>query len=104
VLGEPWGCWAGARSLGGGRLAEVRIVGATLVELAGLNREPERALACWMVGPKRLEVRSVVEAGSEGVGLREGPRMSSRDVDVGTVLSSRVGWGVGVAEADERKA
>jgi hypothetical protein len=104
VLGEPWGCWAGARSLGGGRLTEVRIVGATLVELAGLNREPERDLACWMAGPKRLEVRSVIEAGSEGVGLREGPRMSSRDVDVGTVLSSRVGWGVGVAEADERKA
>jgi hypothetical protein len=104
VLGEPWDCWAGARSLGGGRLAEVRIVGATLVELAGLNREPERDLACWMAGPKRLEVRSVIEAGSEGVGLREGPRMSSRDVDVGTVLSSRVGWGVGVEEVDERKA
>jgi hypothetical protein len=81
VLGKPWGGWSGARSLGGGRLAEVRIVGATLVELAGLNREPERDLACWMAGPKRLEVRSVVEAGSEGVGLREGPRMSSMDVD-----------------------
>jgi hypothetical protein len=105
VLGGPWGCWAGARSLGGGRLAEVRIVGATLVELAGLNREPERDLACWMAGPKRLEVRSVVEAGSEGVGLREGPRMSSTDVDGWDGFSSiRVGWGVGVAEADERKA
>jgi hypothetical protein len=104
-LGEPWGGWAGARSLVGGRCAEVRIVGATLVELAGLNREPERDLGCWMAGPKRLEVRSVVEAGSEGVGLREGPRISSMDVDGwDTFLSIRVGWGVGVAEADERKA
>jgi hypothetical protein len=46
-----------------------------------------------------------MEAGSEGVGLREGPRMSSKDVDGWDRLSSiRVGWGVGVAEADERKA
>jgi hypothetical protein len=86
VLGEPWGA------------------GATLAGLAGLKREPERDLASWMVGPKRLEVRSVVEAGSEGVGLREGPSMSSRRLDVGTFLSRSVGWGVGVAEADERKA
>jgi hypothetical protein len=104
LLGEPWGGWAGARSLGGGSFAEAWIVGATLAGLAGLKREPERDLACWMAGPKRLEIRSVVEAGSEGVGLREGPSMSSKDLDVGTFSSSRVGWGVGVAEADERKA
>jgi hypothetical protein len=73
------------------------MVGATLVGLAGLNREFERGLACWMTGPKRLEVRSVYEAGSEGVGLREGPRMSSMDLDGwGTFSSSRVGLGVGV--------
>jgi hypothetical protein len=71
----------GARSLGGPRCAEVRIGGATLVGVAGLNREPERGLACGMTGAKRLEVRSVYEAGSEGVGLREGPKMSSMDLD-----------------------
>jgi hypothetical protein len=104
MLGEPVSGWAGARSVGGTRFTEVRIVGATLMSLAGSTLEPERGLTCGMSWPKLLEVCSVCEAGSEGVGLREGPRMSSRDLDVGTSSSSSVGWGVGVAEADERKA
>jgi hypothetical protein len=33
--------------------------GSMLAEVAGLNRELERALACGMTGAKRLEVRSV---------------------------------------------
>jgi hypothetical protein len=73
--------------------------------VAGLNREVERALACGMSGVKRLEVRSVCDACSEGVGLREGPRMSYTDMGGwDTFSSSRVDWGVGVPEADERKA
>jgi hypothetical protein len=71
--------------------------------VAGLNREPERGLVCGMTGAKRLEVRSVYEAGSEGVGLREGPRMSSMDLDGwDTFSSNRVDWDVGVAETDDR--
>jgi hypothetical protein len=74
-------------------------------EVAGFNLEVERALACGMSGVKRLEVRSVYDACSEGVGLREGPRMSYTDLGRwGTFSSSRAAWGVGVAETDERKA
>jgi hypothetical protein len=73
--------------------------------VAGLNREVERALACGMSGVKRLEVRFVYDACSEGVGLREGPRISQTDLDGwDTFSSSRVDWGVGVAETEERKA
>jgi hypothetical protein len=69
----------GAMSAEGGMSGAV--AGSKSAEVAGLNREPERALACGTAGAKRLEVRSVHDGGNEGVGLREGSRMLCIDLD-----------------------
>jgi hypothetical protein len=73
------------RSLGVPRCTEVMVGGATSrsmpADAAGFDRGVERVVACGMSGVKPLEVHFVYDACSEGVGLREGPRMSYTDMD-----------------------
>jgi hypothetical protein len=78
--------------------SELMMVGGVMAgssEVVDRNRELERPLACGMLGfcktagAKRLEVRSVRDAGSEGVGLREGPRRLCTDAERWDISLSR---------------